>query len=558
VVQLHDTIAALATPVGKGAIGVIRISGPDARRIAAAFLGRPGLPPHGRLERAIFVEPDTAASLRPRPGQAILLRPSGYEGRIDHPPSHDASAGLRRPSSIKSDRRSTRRCLDEGMLVCFQAPRSYTGEDLVEMHLHGSPLLLSRVLSLLTEQGARLARPGEFTLRAFLNGKRDLVQAEAANDLVNAPSPEAASMAASRLLASSSAQISALADRLLDLQARLDSELDFPDDVTAMPEPALREELTALHLALDSAAASFERYRIWKEGFRVVIAGAPNVGKSSLFNALLGRNRAIVTAEAGTTRDTLEEMMPDSPVPVLLVDTAGVRQSASPAESAGVARAAEQIEQARLVLLLLDSTRSPGPEDELAMQRAKGKGRSAQWSVRDGSVTSQPWPPDSVERASGQPPSDLTDCRSTRPCLLVATKADLPPGTTQRSTRPCPLVATKADLPSGAAQQPADLAVSSVTMEGVETLRRRIVEFAMAEGDLGDFELVVTTERQRDGIVRAAQAVRRGVDEVGRLPRDILASMLREALAALNDLLGKGPLNEQVLDRIFSTFCIGK
>ena len=449
--QIEDTIAAVATPPGRGAISIVRLSGPDVVQIVSRFVGERGIPAHAKLERRVITVPGTGDPL------------------------------------------------DEGMIVFFAGPNSYSGEDLVEFHLHGSPLLVSQLMTALFANGARLARPGEFTLRAFINGKKDLTQAEAVGDIIEARSLRGLSLAAGQLLGGISQTILELAGRLLTLVSQLEAELDFPEDVPEVTVEHLAGELGELGTQLRKLASSYDSVRAWKEGYKVVLAGATNVGKSSLFNALLGRDRAIVTEEAGTTRDYLEEYMPGAPVPVLLVDTAGIRRTESVAEQAGVSLSTDRIRTANLVFFVLDTTRSRGDEDDRIDALTSGV-----------------------------------------PRLTVVTKRDLAG------------VATVGHRTADA------LAVSSVTGEGIDALRDLVFSRAADELSTGDFAVSLTSRRQQDAVVRTLAVVDEALEQLEMIPRDIFTSRLKEALHHLSEVTGKGPVTEQILDEIFSSFCIGK
>lgn len=449
--DVTDTIVAMATPRGKSAIGIVRLTGPEARRLAEGLLGAGKTPEHGRLVRRVVRDPAT--------GEA----------------------------------------LDEGMVAAFYAPDSYTGDDLVEFHLHGSPVLLGEVLDLLLRAGARIAAPGEFTLRAFVNGKKDLSQAEAVHELVEARSVKGLKLAAGQVLGRVSDEINRISDELLAVAAALEAELDFPDDIEDMGDDELRQAVEGIARQLEALAASYDRAMTWREGFRVVLVGTPNVGKSSLFNALLGRERSIVTREAGTTRDFIEEFMPRSQAPVLLVDTAGIRPADCAAETAGVGLTRENVEAADLVLLLADQARPWQAADE----------ELAQWTA-------------------------------SLPGVVVGTKADLSVGR-QPEGAPAP-----------------DLTVSTVTGQGVEPLRRLLSMTAEQRVSLDPGEVLVTSKRQLDAIVACNRTLVEALDALSSAPRDIVSSVVRRGLQSLGEVTGKGAVTDQVLEEIFSNFCIGK
>jgi tRNA modification GTPase len=469
-----DTIVAPATPRGRSAVALVRMTGPQAFSVAATLVAprAPGRP--GKLVRRVL---------------------------------RDAAG----------------RAMDEAMVVFFAAPLTVTGEDVVELHLHGSPVLVEMVMDACLRQGVRLARPGEFTLRAFVNGRRDLSQAEAVADLVDARTGAGVRLAAARLSDGAGPALAPAAGLLLDLASALEAEIDFPEDVAPMAWEAVCDRLERAEALLLDLVRSHDRAVRLKEGFRVVLAGAPNAGKSSLFNALLGRDRALVTPEAGTTRDFIEELIAGHGVPVLLVDTAGIAASTSAAEQAGIRRAVEQAGAADLVCLVQDGTRAPGPEDHAAADAVRGR---PVVTVRT--------------RADLLPPVHGTSV------VTVRTRADLLPPA-ERTTVEDPV------------ESPADgstCLVSNLTGEGVDVLRQKLLAAAAAAGG-ADGPVALTSLRQKDLCRQAlewVQGLRSGPD----LPRDVLSTGVRQALGKLNEVTGKGPVDKDVLDAIFSTFCLGK
>lgn len=432
----QDTIAAIATASG-GGIGIIRLSGPEALAISRAHFR--GLP----------------KALEPR--------------RVYHGWWHD---GLGRD-------------LDEGLVILMPGPGSYTGEDVVEVQLHGGALGLQRAVEVCFRAGARPAEPGEFTRRAFLNGRIDLTRAEAVGDLVDATTDQALDAARSHLRGELEAACLALRERVLTLRARLEVTIDFVEDDIPIIDPAeLAAEAQAIADSLSDLAGTYAAGRLWRHGARVVLAGPPNVGKSSLFNALCGHDRAIVTSSPGTTRDTLEATVDMGGIPVVLVDTAGLRDTPDPIESQGVERAHRAIDEADLTLILTD-----GPE---------------------------------------------TLAPPTRRELHVASKSDL-----------------DAPHPSNA------MRVSAVTGDGLDTLVAAIIQRLGGRAETGG-RLVITRARHHaallracDGLTRAAKGLLDGV------PAELAAVDVTEATDALGCLVGLTTI-EDVLDRLFGAFCIGK
>ena len=323
----EDTIVALATPRGRGGLGVVRLSGPSARSIAQGLLGR-------------------ATPLEPR--HATLTR-------------------------LVESEAGERRAIDHVVATLFPGPGSYTGEDVVEVSAHGSPVLLDRLVELAVRAGARLAEPGEFTFRAFLHGRLDLVQAEAVADLIDAVTPRQARVAFDQLEGTMTGRIKGLDDRLFDLIARLEASLDFPDEGYHFVEPGeVAEAIAGLRREILSALGEASQGRLLREGGQVLILGTPNVGKSSIFNALLGSSRSIVADQAGTTRDLVSERLDLEGLAVTLVDSAGLRQTTDEVEGAGVERARGALGVAAAALVVLDRSRPLAEGDLEAVAETAG------------------------------------------------------------------------------------------------------------------------------------------------------------------------------------------
>ena len=447
-----DTIVAVATPPGRAGLGVVRVSGPQAVSIAAVLAPGPAL--GARL--------------------ATVRRLAA--------PLHDA-ADVARGAAI-----------DQVVLTWFAAPASYTGDDVVEISAHGSPVLLDRIVRSAMAAGARLAAPGEFTLRAFLNGKLDLVQAEAVADLIDAVTPAQARLAFDQLDGTLSHALAAIGEALFDVRVRLEASLDFPDEGYHFVEPgAVARECEAVRAQVAALLETARRGRLLREGCRVALAGAPNVGKSLLFNALLGSSRAIVTPVAGTTRDLLTERCDIGGLAVTLIDTAGVRDSDEPIEQEGIARARQAAEAADVCVLVLDR--------------------------------SQPHPPERSGASGGA-------------TVIVANKSDLPR-------------AWSADEERGA------IAASALTGDGLEAVRRAIVDAAVAAELLEDTPAIANArhtallERVEARLGEAADQARSGEGE------EIVLATLQDAFGALDEIVGKRS-SEDVLRQIFARFCIGK
>ncbi|MBI4886421.1 MAG: tRNA uridine-5-carboxymethylaminomethyl(34) synthesis GTPase MnmE [Acidobacteria bacterium] len=450
-----DSIVAVATPPGRGGIGIVRISGPSSLEIAQAVLEHP------RRLRARY-----ATYTRVR--QADRERPS-------------------RPG----------RAIDEVIATYFPAPHSYTGEHVVEISAHGSPVVLQAIVSVAMAAGARLAEPGEFTLRAFLSGKRDLIQAEAVADLIAAVTPLQARVAFDQLEGTLTERIREIDGQLFDLIARLEASLDFPDEGYHFIEPQeTARQTTCLVEQLDRLLAGARRGRLIREGATVVVAGRPNVGKSSLFNALVGADRAIVTDIAGTTRDLVSEHVDLDGLAVTMVDTAGWREAADVVEREGVRRAARARAAADLLMVVLD--------------------RSEPMTVEDGQL--------------------LADTAAARR-LVVLNKADLP------ASHSC----------SGAA-----VCVSARTGEGIDELRRAIARELTGSDAWRDTAAISNTrhiallEQARDSLSAAARAAAEN-----RAPEEFVLADLQAARVHFDEVVG-ARTTEDVLQHIFERFCVGK
>jgi tRNA modification GTPase len=463
--QQNETIAAVSTPPGRGGIGVVRLSGPQAASIAAqlVLLKRPL--EHGRVRLGEILDLST------------------------EPPER----------------------IDEALVTWFQAPHSYTGEDVVEIAAHGSPVVLEFILSRALELGARLAGPGEFTQRAFLAGRIDLTQAEAVRDLIDAQTVEQARAAASQLGGSLSRRVAPVKQGLVDMVALLEAGIDFAeDDVEVTPAAEILARIAAVETPLTALAASFRRGHLLHDGLTLAIVGRPNVGKSSLFNRLVERERAIVTATPGTTRDTVTERIALDGIPLELVDTAGLRETAEEAEALGVERSRESMAEAGLVLLVVEAGR----------------------------------PLDADERA-------LVASLEGRPALVAVNKCDL-------------TAANKSDLATAAGPEPSlelvqlghQARTSAVTGEGIAELKTRIVE--LATGGAAAEPGMLTNLRQRQAITTALEALEAARKAArSAIPHEMILLDLYRGLWALDSLTGQTTADD-ILNRIFSTFCIGK
>ncbi len=321
-----DTIVAIATPPGRGGIGVVRLSGSAAQAIAQQLVTH-------------------ARPLEPRHATLTLVRPT-------------TDTAFSRTATLGGD------AIDQVVVIHFPAPASYTGEDVVEISAHGSPLVLRTIIEAAIAAGARLAEPGEFTLRAYLNGRLDLMQAEAVADLIDAVTPLQARAAFDQLQGTLTREIGDIDAALFDLIARLEASVDFPEEGYHFVDPgALAQSIDAILLRMAMLLAHARRGRLVREGLQIAIVGRPNVGKSSLFNALVGTSRAIVTEVPGTTRDLVSETVDLDGLRVTLVDTAGIRETEDIVESEGVARTRQAADVSDLILLVADGSRPPETED---------------------------------------------------------------------------------------------------------------------------------------------------------------------------------------------------
>ena len=460
VADLADTIAAIATAVapGQGSVAIVRLSGP-----AALAIGR-------RLFRA--------------PGNQLWESHRILYGHVVDP-----SSGER---------------IDEALLLLMQAPRSFTGEDVVEFHCHGGLICVQRVLELVLACGARRAQAGEFSQRAFLNGRLDLTRAEAVSDLVTARSRRAAQLAIAGLDGGLQRQISALRERLLDQLAELEARVDFEEDLPLLDGAAVAAELAAVRSALAELVAGAAQGQLLREGLRVAIVGRPNVGKSSLLNRLSRSERAIVTDLPGTTRDLVESELVLHGVPLTLLDTAGIRSTNDPIEQLGIERSRSALASADLVLLLFDLT--------------------AGWTGEDQALRALV--PEGVA------------------CLVVGNKLDRGP----QGLGHLPEPPVQAD--------PAHVRISAATGAGIEELVGTLLARCGSSGDQGI--AVALNRRQADLAASAAASLERSLEAAEQqLPWDFWTIDLRAAALCLGEITGE-EVSEAVLDRIFSRFCIGK
>ena len=459
-IHCEDTITAIATPLGKGAIGIVKISGSKSLEIL----------------KKLF---------RTKSGK----KKESFEDR-------------RMTYGLIVDRNGNP--IDEVLVVYMKKPKTFTGEDVVEIHSHGGIVVVKKILQEVMACGARLAEPGEFTMRAFLNGKIDLLQAEAINDIVNAVSESSLRVAFNQLEGGLSKKIKEIRDEIVELKALLETAVDFPEeDVEIMEEGEVKERLEKTIKKISQLLATFNTGKILKEGIKVVIAGRPNVGKSSLLNAMLQEDRAIVTEIPGTTRDVIEETAVISGVPIRLIDTAGLRKSKDKVEEIGIERTKKSIKEADVVLFVVDGHEGFTDEDERVLKLVEGK-----------------------------------------PVLLVINKKD------KGLKFFCKDAKRFADC----------VEVSAKTGEGLEELAEKIAKIVMFKPiEEVSLEPVLTNERQKKLLEEAKESLENALASIesGFSSPEIVCLDVDKALESLGKMVGE-VTTEDILGIIFSKFCIGK
>lgn len=456
IIDNQDTIVAIATAPGEGGIGIVRLSGTGAENLLNQFF--------------------CAAAI-----EAPLASHRLYYGHF-----RDVSGEL----------------VDEVMAVIMRAPRSYTREDVVEVHCHGGSVVLRRIVDLFVDSGARLARPGEFTLRAFLNGRIDLARAEAVIDVIRSRSDAACRVAMGQMEGRLSRQIYEFRDNISDLLAEVEAGIDFPEEELPLADrQRLISTSSTIEVQMGTLLQSFESGRLLRDGLSILIFGKPNVGKSSLMNTLLGEARTIVSDIPGTTRDTVEESLLLKGMPLRLIDTAGVRHTDDPLEVQGVQRAQAKVAGVDLVLLVVDGSQHPDEDDIKALQACD------------------------PERT-----------------LLVLNKQDL---------GSCSLPEEFADLPS--------VSICARHAEGIDSLLDRVVNFfSRHSGGEGRETTLLSDRRHREALLLARNSLERfRFTVMDEQPSEFGALELREALQALGEITGE-TAPEDILEKIFTRFCIGK
>lgn len=450
--SLDDTIAAIITPQGVGGVGVVRISGD----LAVGILGK---------------------IIKDFPAKTEPLRM--YHSWL-----------------FFGDR-----AIDEVLYCYFKAPSSYTGEDVAEISCHGGPLVLREALEQILSCGARLAERGEFTKRAFLNGRIDLTRAEAVLDLISARTRRGIEAAAAQLGGRLSDQVRDLRGRLIGILSEIEAGIDFPDDVDGSEQPGLISRLVEILSAIDELLQTADAGKLIREGARMAIVGKPNVGKSSLLNVLLGEDRAIVTEFPGTTRDTIEEVININGFPVVVVDTAGIRHPRDMAEVFGVERARKEAEASDVVMVVLDCSSKLTAEDEMVLNETRHARR-----------------------------------------LLVLNKVDL---------------GNALNLNGFGGSNP-QFKVSAVTGQGISELRTGIFDLVVGGGEIKGADGAYINSRHREGMMRARESVLKATDSCQQgLPCDFTAIDLKGAIVALGEVSGES-VSEEVVNSIFERFCVGK
>lgn len=457
-----DTITAISTPVGEGGIGIVRLSGKNAISIADKLF-------HSKKGK-----------------------------KLSDIPSNKITHGFIKDSS-------TNEIVDEVLVSLMRSPNTYTAEDIVEINCHGGMLVLRKTLELLIKNGAKLAEPGEFTKRAFLNGRIDLSKAEAVLDLIKAKTDESSRIALQQLRGKLSEKISDLINKLTDLCAVVEAYIDFPEeDIELSNKNEMIKTMKDLILELESILKTYDEARFFREGLAVAIVGRPNVGKSSLLNALLQKNRAIVTEMPGTTRDVIEEYLNIDGLPLRIIDTAGIRASHDMAEIEGVKRSLSTIEDADVVIAVVDGSKKLKEEDVEVLGKIKNKNS-----------------------------------------IIVINKTDVPMAENN-------LVSSLSNYSQNV------LKISAAKGNGLDELKKKIFDSSIKNWKEQKEGVVITNLRHKTAISAARDSINDSLKtlESGE-PFEITAVGLRDALDKLGEIIGV-VTTEDILNRIFSKFCIGK
>lgn len=495
--NLDDTIVAIATPPGRGGIGIVRLAGPNAKSIALTML---------RNNRAL------------QPGQAILcdlIEPSTTTHVGTAAPGSPTEPTSAPADTTTNQAPATPPRIDEVVVTYFAAPHSYTTDDIVEISAHGSPVVLRLIVELSLSQGARLAQPGEFTMRAFLNGRLDLTQAEAVRDLIDSQTLFQAKVAAQQLDGALSNRLQPIKKKLIDLIALLEAGIDFAeDDISVAQDATILSRIADVKAPLAQLAATFTFGKLVHQGLTLAIVGRPNVGKSSLFNRLVERDRAIVTALPGTTRDLVSETVAIGGIPVQLVDTAGFRKALDEAESLGIQKSMEALADADLVLVVIDKTQPRTEEDEKLLTQIKD-----------------------------------------RKAIVVENKSDLPSKWNESS---CGDGAPPRKVERCSTASPPTIQTSALTGHGIPALRAAILNHLAGDNASQQESGFLTSVRHENLIAGAQAALEAAINAVAaRIPHEMLLLDLYAALRPLDEITGS-TTTDDILNLIFSTFCIGK
>ena len=470
--NLDDTIVAIATPAGRGGIGIVRLAGADAKNIALPML---------RLKHDL------------EPGRVVF-------GELIEPTNENVGTATH---GCPAEQSSADR-IDEVVVTYFAKPHSYTTDDILEISAHGSPVVLHHIVELAMARGARLAEPGEFTMRAFLNGRIDLTQAEAVRDLIDSQTLYQAKVAAQQLEGALSRRLQPIKQKLVELIATLEAGIDFAeDDISVLPADQILQRIATVRTPLQELAASFGYGKIVHEGLTLAIVGRPNVGKSSLFNRLVERERAIVTATPGTTRDLVSETVAVGGIPIKLVDTAGIRRALDEAESIGIRKSTEALADADLVLVVVDASQPLAEEDQQLLNQTQD-----------------------------------------RTAIVVENK--------------CDLMNHVETLKQSSANGGRAVRTSATTGKGIAELRNEILRHVAGEcgarAETGFLTNLRHQERVRESLTALATA-KLAVEN--KVPHEMLLLDLYNALRPLDEITG-ATTTDDILNLIFSTFCIGK
>ena len=502
--NLDDTIVAIATPPGRGGIGVVRLAGPEARAIAMPLLRLKHDLEAGRGVFGELIDPcdpgpcgsdipvrqaaETPLASEAAP-QALNPTPTSIETQVSSAPSRTRVSAPHEPGPLQTR-------IDEVVVTYFAKPHSYTTDDIIEISAHGSPVVLRHIVELALARGARLAEPGEFTMRAFLNGRIDLTQAEAVRDLIDSQTLYQAKIAAQQLEGALSRRLQPIKQKLVELIALLEAGIDFAeDDVSVLPGDQILKHIAGVDSPLKDLARSFAYGKIVHEGLTLAIVGRPNVGKSSLFNRLVERERAIVTATPGTTRDLVTETVSLGGIPVKLVDTAGIRRALNEAESIGIQKSMEALADADLVLVVLDASQPHTAEDNRLLDQIKN-----------------------------------------RAAIVVENKSDL-----RRSPA-----------------RPHAISTSALSGAGIPELRAAILRHVTGDAAPAAESGFLTNARHQALVRDSLTALAAAQSAVHtRVPHEMLLLDLYSALRPLDEITG-ATTSDDILNLIFSRFCIGK